>query len=256
MSVPPVDFQIHNSLFLVAHFHNMIIGGVVFGYFAGITYWFPKIFGFTLNERLGRYAFWCWLVGFLLAFVPLYILGIMGATRRLDHYDTSQGWQGLFIVAAVGVLVIAAGIGFQILQFAYSILKRNERRDLTGDPWNGRTLEWATTSPPPSYNFAVTPVITSRDAFWEQKHAKKSAPKIVEAITLPKNTGAGVIIAAFAFCVGFAAIWHILWLAVVGLVGIVATIIVRSTNEDTEIELSPTALRKLEAARLRKEYLS
>src|ERR1700748_596597 len=121
----------------------MIVGGVVFGFFAGLTYWFPKIFGFTLNERLGRYAFWCLFIGFLTAFVPLYILGLMGATRRLDHYDPSMGWQQLFIVAAVGVGFVLLGVGFQVLQLVYSIWKRNENRDLTGDPWDGRTLEWA-----------------------------------------------------------------------------------------------------------------
>jgi cytochrome o ubiquinol oxidase subunit I len=149
MSVPAIDYQVHNSLFLVAHFHMMIVGGVVFGYFAGLTYWFPKIFGFRLNERLGKYAFWCWFVGFLLAFVPLYILGLMGATRRLDHYDASLGWQPLFIVAGIGALTIALGVGFQVLQLIVSIKQRKQNLDTTGDPWNGRTLEWATTSPAP-----------------------------------------------------------------------------------------------------------
>jgi cytochrome o ubiquinol oxidase subunit 1 len=154
MSVPPADFQLHNSLFLVAHFHNMVIGGVVFGYFAGISYWFPKVFGFTLNERLGRYAFWCWIIGFATAFLPLYALGFMGATRRLDHYDSSMGWQSLFIVAGVGALIIGLGVVMQILQFIVSIKDRNKNRDTTGDPWNGRTLEWSTSSPAPVYNFA------------------------------------------------------------------------------------------------------
>ena len=149
LSVPSIDFQVHNSLFLVAHFHMMIVGGVVFGYFAGITYWFPKIFGFKLNERLGRYAFWCWSVGFTLAFVPLDILGLMGATRRLDHYDASLGWQGLFAVAGVGALIVGAGIGFQLLQFVVSFRQRRQNMDTTGDPWNGRTLEWSTASPVP-----------------------------------------------------------------------------------------------------------
>jgi len=134
MAVPPIDFQLHNSLFLVAHFHMMIVSGVLFGYFAGLSYWFPKAFGFKLNERLGKYTFWCWAVGFVLAFVPLYILGFMGATRRLDHYDASLGWQPLFIVAGVGVLVICLGVGFQILQLIVSIVQREKNRDVTGDP--------------------------------------------------------------------------------------------------------------------------
>ncbi len=255
LAVPPADFQLHNSLFLVAHFHTMIIGGVVFGYFAGLTYWFPKIFGFKLNERLGRYAFWCWLVGFVLAFGPLYILGLMGATRRLDHYDPSMGWQGLFIVAGVGVLVIGLGIAFQLLQFAYSIWKRNDNRDLTGDPWDGRTLEWSTPSPAPVYNFAIIPEVSERDAWWEIKHSKTKQPKpVYKPIHLPKNTPLGMIIAGFAFIFGFAVVWHIWWLVAVGLAGVIGSIIVRLNDEDTEYTLSAAEVEKIETAH-RKQYV-
>lgn len=249
MAIPPVDYQLHNSLFLVAHFHMMIVGGVVFGFFGGLTYWFPKIFGFSLNERLGRYAFWCWLVGFLLAFTPLYALGLMGATRRLDHYDASLGWQWLFIVAGIGALVVAAGIGFQILQLIVSVWQRKDNLDTTGDPWNGRTLEWSVPSPAPFYNFAVTPVVTERDAFWVVKHAHTVPPKPqYESITLPKNTAAGLIIADLAFVGSFAIIWHIWWLAPLALLGIIVTIIMRSFNEDTEYTLSAAKVAKLDAA--------
>ena len=151
LAVPPIDFQLHNSLFLVAHFHTMIVSGVLFGYFAGVTYWFPKFAGFRLNERFGRYAFWCWSVGFVLAFVPLYILGLMGATRRLDHYDASLGWQPLFIVAGIGATIAVSGVAFQLLQVAVSIRQRKSTTDKTGDPWNGRSLEWSTPSPVPVY---------------------------------------------------------------------------------------------------------
>ncbi len=167
MSIPGADFELHNSLFLVAHFHNMIIGGVLFGFFAGVAYWFPKVTGFRLNERLGKWAFWSWIVGFLLAFMPLYILGFMGATRRL--YVVDPAWQPLFIVAAVGVCVIFLALTFQVLQIVVSIRQRKQRLDLTGDPWNGRTLEWATSSPPPFYNFAVIPKVEGRDAWWIAK---------------------------------------------------------------------------------------
>jgi cytochrome o ubiquinol oxidase subunit 1 len=252
LAMPPADFQLHNSLFLVAHFHTMIIGGVVFGYFAGIAYWFPKVFGFRLNERLGRYTFWCWLVGFLLAFVPLYILGLMGATRRLDHYDPSMGWQGLFIVAAVGVGVIAIGIGFQLLQFATSIVLRRANKDRTGDPWNGRTLEWSVGSPAPEYNFATMPAVHERDAFWEMKQAAKASGKPVpapkyEAIRMPKNTPAGMFIAAFAFIFGFAFIWHIWWLTGIGFVGVVITLIVRLSDENTERIIPAAEVARIEA---------
>ncbi len=249
MAVPAIDFQVHNSLFLVAHFHTMIVGGVVFGFFAGLTYWFPKIFGFRLNERLGRYAFWCWFVGFLLAFLPLYILGLMGATRRLDHYDASLGWQGLFIVAGVGAMVIMAGIGFQILQLIVSIKQRHQNLDTTGDPWDGRTLEWATTSPAPVYNFALTPSVSERDAFWAMKRHKNTEEPAYEDIYLPKNTPMGLFIAGCAFVFGFAIVWHIWWLALVGLLGVITCIIVRISAEHTDYRLSAEKVAELEAGR-------
>ena len=246
MSVPAIDFQVHNSLFLVAHFHTMIIGGVLFGMFAGFSYWFPKFAGFKLNERLGRYAFWSWLVGFLLAFVPLYILGLMGATRRLDHYDASLGWQGLFVVAGVGVCFIALGIALQLLQLAVSIWKRNENR-VTGDPWDGRTLEWSTSSPPKEYNFAVIPEVASRDAFWEAKQAGKVTRSTkYEPITVPKNTPLGMVVAGFAFLVGFGTVWHIMWLAVLGLIGVIVTLLVRFSQDETERIISVDEIKLLE----------
>lgn len=250
MSVPAIDFQLHNSLFLVAHFHNMIIGGVLFGFFAGITYWFPKVFGFRLNERLGRYAVWCWIIGFLTAFLPLYVLGMMGATRRLDHYDPSMGWQGLFIVAGVGVAIICLGVFFQVLQLAYSIWKRKESLDTTGDPWDGRTLEWSVSSPAPEYNFAVVPTVTTRDAFWEMKQSQDQKKPVYKDIAVPKNTGLGLIIAGFAFLVGFGLIWHLFWLAAIGLVGVVVTLIVRSMDEETERIIPAAEVERIEKARM------
>jgi len=248
MAIPPADFQFHNSLFLVAHFHTMIVGGVVFGMFAAFNYWFPKFTGFKLNERLGRYSFWCWLVGFLLAFVPLYILGFMGATRRLDHYDPSLGWQGLFIVAGLGVGVICLGVGFQLLQIGVSIWKRNENRDVTGDPWGGRTLEWMTTSPPPEYNYALIPTVTERDEFWALKQRpKKAASAPLEPIIVPNNTAAGVYIGAFAFLFGFGFIWHIVWLIIVGLIGVIYSVLVRLSEDTTEHEISVNEIKKTEA---------
>ena len=247
MSVPAIDFQVHNSLFLVAHFHNMIIGGVLFGLFAGFTYWFPKFTGFMLNERLGRYAFWSWLVGFLLAFVPLYILGLMGATRRLDHYDASLGWQGLFIVAGVGVAFIALGIFLQLLQLVVSIWKRNENR-VSSDPWGGRTLEWSTSTPPKEYNFAMVPIVSSRDEFWEMKQKGQKLPVSHEPITVPKNSSLGMIVAGFAFLVGFGAVWHMAWLAIIGLVGVIVALLVRFSQDETERVISVQEIKQMERA--------
>lgn len=235
MAVPGIDYQVHNSLFLVAHFHNMIIGGVLFGVFAGFTYWWPKFTGFMLHEGLGKAAFWCWLLGFLFAFIPLYILGFMGAVRRLDHYDASLGWQGLFIVAGLGVMLILLGVLFQIVQIAYSIWKHKELA-VGPDPWDGRTLEWSTSTPIAEYNFATLETINDRDAYWEMKRANHKPSTKYTDIALPKNTGFGVYIAAAAFIVGFAVIWHIWWLALVGLVALIGIVIASTLRDDEESE--------------------
>jgi len=252
MSVPAADFQFHNSLFLVAHFHNMIIGGVLFGAFAGFAYWFPKFTGFVLNERIGKWAFWSWLVGFILAFGPLYILGFMGAVRRLDHYDPSLGWQGLFIVAGVGVAVIALGVFFQVLQIVVSIIQRKKNR-VGPDPWNARTLEWATHTPTPEYNFAVIPKVTERDAFWEMKKNPSKKKPAYEDIWVPKSSGVGAIIGLFALGFGVAAVWHIWWLLVLSLVAVIVLVIVKLTDDDVERKLSAEEIEEEEKKLIAKE---
>ncbi len=234
----------------------MIIGGVVFGYFAGLTYWFPKIFGFRLNEKWGVYAFWCWLIGFLLAFMPLYILGLMGATRRLDHYEASTGWQGLFVVSAIGLCIILLGVGFQILQLGMSLKDRAKNRDKTGDPWKGRTLEWATASPPVGYNFATLPIITGRDAFWELKKSKAPDKIKYSPISVSKNTPLALFIAISAFLASFGLVWHIFWLALLSLLAILACLVIRSTNEHTEKVLSVKDIEIIEGLTpARRKYL-
>jgi len=246
LAIPPADFQLHNSLFLVAHFHNVIIGGVVFGAFAGYTYWFPKAFGFRLHEGLGRAVFWCWFVGFWLAFLPLYVLGLAGATRRMQHYPETR-WQPLMIVAFVGALVILAGIVLTVVQLAVSIRQRERRRDATGDPWDGRTLEWATPSPPPAWNFAALPQVDGLDAFWEAKRCKGGLLPRADAqgdgvLQMPRPSALVVVLAFFAFVSGFALVWHIGWLALSGLLGMVAACGWRAWRLDTEIEVSPEEL--------------
>jgi cytochrome o ubiquinol oxidase subunit 1 len=248
LGIPPADFQLHNSLFLIAHFHTMVIGGVLFGIFAGFTYWFPKVTGIKLNERLGKYAFWFWLIGFWVSFGPLYILGLMGATRRLDQYSPSTGWQPLFIVSLVGFVLICIGTTFLIVQIVVAIRQRKEYI-ASSDPWNGRTLEWATSSPPPFYNFALIPKVTSRDAFWEMKKEKKHEKAEFEEIEMPKGTAIGIYIACLAFLLGFGMVWHIFWLAVISAIGIVVCIVVRTFNEDTEYVVSAREVAKIEAER-------
>lgn len=247
MSVPGIDFQAHNSLFLIAHFHTVIIGGVVFGFFAGYTYWFPKFIGFKLNERLGTYAFWFWFIGFLLAFMPLYLLGFMGATRRLNHYDASTGWQPLFIAAAIGFVLIFIGFCYQIRQLYVSIKERDQNRDTTGDIWNGRTLEWSTSSPPPFYNFAFTPEVHERDAFWAMKQAKTPPPSgPYKDIHMPKNTSIGFFIGLFSCIFGFAIVWHMFWLVGLTLLAILVSIIVRLYTTDIDYYVTAKEVEQIE----------
>ncbi|ARW82972.1 MULTISPECIES: cytochrome o ubiquinol oxidase subunit I [Aeromonas] len=247
LSVPAANFVLHNSLFLIAHFHNVIIGGVVFGCFAGITYWFPKAFGFTLDETWGKRSFWFWIVGFFVAFMPLYVLGFMGMTRRVSQ-QLDPAFHPWLVVAAVGAGLIAIGVLCQVIQVVVSIRDREKNRDLTGDPWGGRTLEWATSSPPPFYNFAIEPTITGLDAFWEAKQngTAYQQPKQYAPIHMPKNTGAGVIIAGFSALFGFAMIWHIWWMAIAAFVAMIATWIIHSFNDDVDYYVQVDEIERIE----------
>jgi cytochrome o ubiquinol oxidase subunit 1 len=250
LAVPPADFMLHNSLFLVAHFHNVIIGGVLFGMFAGYTFWFPKAFGFRLDERLGKAAFWCWFVGFYLAFMPLYVVGLMGMTRRMQHYDVPE-WRPWLLIAALGAAVILAGLAFQIAQLVVSIRHREELRDTTGDPWNGRSLEWSTASPPPAFNFAVLPQIEGSDAYWETKQralAQQALPDepAYQDIELPRNSATGFVCAFFATFLGFALIWHIWWLAAAAFVGAYATFVAFAWRDRTEYRIPAAEVARID----------
>ena len=252
LAVPPADFVLHNSLFLVAHFHNVIIGGVLFGGFAGYSYWFPKAFGFRLHEGLGKAAFWCWIVGFYVAFMPLYVLGLMGMTRRMQHYDV-PAWHPWLIVAAFGAAIILAGICLQVAQLIVSIRRREELRDLTGDPWNGRSLEWATPSPPPAFNFAVFPNIEGGEAYWGLKQQALEQRKLSDEpeytdIEMPRNSPTGFISAFFATIMGFALIWHIWWMVAVAFVGAFATFVVFAWRDQVEYEISADEVARIDRA--------
>ncbi|MDE3055288.1 MAG: cbb3-type cytochrome c oxidase subunit I [Verrucomicrobiota bacterium] len=235
LSSPPVDYQVHNSLFLIAHFHGMVIGGVLFGFFCAFTYWFPKFTGLALDEKLNRYAFWCWFLGFLIAFMPLYMLGFMGATRRLSHYEASTGWHPLFVLVGIGALIILAGALIQTYGL-YTVLRYPERhRVRSSDPWNARTLEWWAHSPPPVYNFAILPIVGSIDPLWAKK--KGEAPEqsgIYEPIPIPNNTGIPFLIGAFALVFTFAITWEVYWLSLLSFVAIAIALIVRLSGPDTQ----------------------
>lgn len=252
-AIPPADFVLHNSLFLIAHFHNVIIGGVLFGVFAGYNYWFPKAFGFTLDERLGKAAFWCWLAGFYLAFMPLYAVGLLGMTRRMQHYDVAA-WRPWLNIAMVGAILILFGIGFQIAQLVVSIRTRASRVDLTGDPWHGRSLEWATPSPPPTFNFPVLPNVEGEEAYWGIKQRAIETHQLAQepeyrAIEMPRNSPTGVVVAFFATITGFSMIWHIWWLVVLGLIGAFATFVVFAWRDVEEYEIPADEVARIDRAR-------
>lgn len=251
LAVPPADFVLHNSLFLIAHFHNVIIGGVLFGLFAGIYYWWPKAFGFRLDPFWGKVSFWCWVIGFYAAFMPLYVLGLMGVTRRLRVFEdpSLQIW---FQIAAVGAVLIAMGIGAFLVQIAVSILKRRQLVDVTGDPWDGRTLEWATSSPPPGYNFAFTPVIHDNDAWWDMKKRGYARPLDgYRPIHMPANTGTGVILAGISTALGFALVWHIWWLAALSFIGLLVVAISHTFNYNRDFHIPVEEVVRTENERTR-----
>lgn len=252
LAVPPADFVLHNSLFLVAHFHNVIIGGVLFGAFAGYAYWFPKAFGFRLHEGLGKASFWCWLIGFYVAFMPLYVLGLMGMTRRMQHYDVAD-WRPWLLIAAGGAAIIFAGIILQIAQLFVSIHRREELRDETGDPWNGRSLEWATPSPPPAFNFAVPPCVEGTDPYWRVKQralrqGKLSEEPAYKEIEMPRNTQTGFVSAFFAAIMGFALIWHIWWMVGLAALGAYATFVVFAWRDKDEYIIPAETVARIDRA--------
>ncbi|TPK28739.1 cytochrome o ubiquinol oxidase subunit I [Mesorhizobium sp. B2-5-3] len=253
LAVPPADFMLHNSLFLVAHFHNVIISGVLFAAFAGFTYWFPKAFGFRLHEGWGKAAFWVTLAGYILVFVPLYIVGLLGMTRRLQHIDMDM-WAPWLVVAAFGIVVMIVGASCQITQLVVSIRHRDELRDETGDPWDGRSLEWSTSSPPPVFNYARLPHVENEEPYWTIKQRamdeqSQETEEDYEAIEMPRNSPTGFVTAFFSTLIGFALIWHIWWLAVVGFIGAYATFVVFAWREHGDYEIPADEVGRIDLDR-------
>lgn len=257
LAVAPADYQYHNSYFLIAHFHQVLIGGTVFGLFAGMYYWWPKMFGFLLDERLGKWAFWFFNIGFYVCFLPQYALGFMGMTRRISTYPAGLGWAVPNFVSTIGAYLMGIGFLFLVVEILYSF--RHGERDLTGDPWNGRTLEWSLPSPAPHYNFAVIPTITGRDAWWmvKQGKAKKSdllpEKKHIKPIHMPNNSGRPFLMAVAFFVGGIGLVFGSLPLDILGGLGVGYTLLRRSFEYDTdhyipvdEVVRTETALGRLD----------
>jgi cytochrome o ubiquinol oxidase subunit 1 len=253
LAVPPADFQLHNSLFLVAHFHNTIIGGVLFAALAGLTYWWPKAFGFTLDERWGKAAFWCNFLGFYLTFMPLYIAGLLGMTRRMQHYDQPE-WYPWMLVAGAGTLLLLIGAVCQVWQLVSSIRTRAQRTEPTGDPWDGRNLEWSTPSPPPVFNYAVLPNVRDQEPYWDMKQRAIEAGRLLskepdyQAIEMPRNSPTGVVTAFFATVIGFSMIWHIWWLAIMGFIGAYATFVVFAWRDVAHVVIPADEVARIDRA--------
>jgi cytochrome o ubiquinol oxidase subunit 1 len=252
LAVPPADFVLHNSMFLVAHFHHVIVGGVVFALLAAIAYWWPKAFGFRLHEGWGRAAFWFGFVGFYVTFMPLYVVGILGMTRRLQHYDVPE-WRSWILISGFGVVILVGAVICQVAQLVVSIVRKDALRDVTGDPWDGRTLEWATPSPPPVFNFAVLPQVKDAEYYWEAKRRAREAAHLGKEpdytpVEMPRNSPTGFVCAFFATVIGFALIWHIWWLMIVGLVGAYATFVVFAWRDVPEYAIPAEEVARIDRA--------
>lgn len=251
LAVAPADYQYHNSYFLIAHFHQVLIGGPVFGLLAGMYYWWPKMFGFQLNERLGRWAFWLFNIGFYVCFMPQYVLGFMGMTRRVYTYPAGLGWTPYNFISSIGAYLMGIGFLFIVIQVLYSI--KHGDRDTTGDPWNGRTLEWSIPSPAPHYNFAHIPEVKERDAWWYMKQRGESVADLnrtrsFEPIHMPKNSAKPFFMALFFFIAGFGFVFNWLVLAGVGLLGVIICMILRSLDRHTDYHIPVDEIVRTETA--------
>ncbi|MCF8566756.1 cytochrome aa3 quinol oxidase subunit I [Alicyclobacillus tolerans] len=251
LAAAPADYQYHNSYFLIAHFHQVLIGGVVFGMLAGMYYWWPKMFGHILDERIGRWAFWFFNIGFYVTFIPQYLLGLMGMTRRIYVYPTGMGWSALNLISTIGAYMMAIGFVLIVADVVYSI--RFGVRDVTGDPWDGRTLEWSLPSPAPHYNFARIPVIKARDAWWYEKEQAKKGVKEqdlepLQPIHMPLNSGRPFILGVLFFLVGFGFVFNWYVLAALGLFGVLIALLRRSLEYNTDYFIPVDEVKRTEMA--------
>ncbi|WP_025114589.1 cytochrome aa3 quinol oxidase subunit I [Lysinibacillus fusiformis] len=231
LAMASADYQYHNTMFLVAHFHYVLIPGTVFGVLAGYHYWWPKMFGFRLNEKLGKTAFWFIAISFNVTFFPLFILGLDGYARRMYTYSESTGYGPLNMLSFVGALGLAVGFALIVYNIYYSWkhMPRNEKADV----WEGRTLEWATHSPVPEYNFAVVPTVTRLDEFWfAKKEGRDITAGKIEKIHMPNNTGTPFWMSGFFFLAAFFAVFNLWVPAIISMLGVFGFMIHRSFEKD------------------------
>ncbi|WP_019003895.1 cytochrome aa3 quinol oxidase subunit I [Cohnella laeviribosi] len=245
LAMAAADYQYHNTYFLVAHFHYVLIAGTVFACFAGFHYWYPKMFGHKLNEKIGKWCFWLFMIGFNVCFMPMYFLGLAGMPRRIYTYDPESGWFSLNFVATIGAFLMGAAFILLVYNIYYSI--RRQKPEVSGDPWDGRTLEWATDGAiPPHYNFAVIPKVTGLDAFWRLKK-EKQRERIDDAILpihMPSHSGKPFMMSVFFFISGFGLVFEWFWMGIVGAVGVLVIMILRSLECDKGYYVSVEEIKR------------
>ncbi|MDM5201497.1 cytochrome aa3 quinol oxidase subunit I [Fictibacillus enclensis] len=249
LAMAAADYQYHNTYFLVAHFHYVLIAGTVFSCFAGLVFWYPKMFGYKLNERIGKWVFWVFNIGFNVCFIPQFILGLDGMPRRVYTYSAASGWGNMNMLSTVGGFLM--GVAFLILVYNFYFSFRYSERENTGDSWGlGRTLEWATTSAvPPHYNFAVTPTVDSFDPLIKMKRNNVDLkPKIedIKKIHMPDNSGVPFFMASFFFVAGFGLVFEWYWMGIVGLIGVFITLIIRSFDKNEGYYVSEEEIKETE----------
>ena len=248
LAMAAANYQYHNTYFFVAHFHYVLIAGTVFACFAGLVYWYPKMFGHKLNERIGKWVFWLFTIGFNICFFPQYFLGLDGMPRRIYTYSEESGWGPLNMISTVGGFMM--GIAFLVLVYNIYYSFRYEPREKTGDAWNGRTLEWSTPSAmPPFYNFAKIPVVKGLDHFWNEKQNKEIKPlttQDLQKIHMPNNSGVPFVMASFFFVSGFGLVFEWYWMAIIGLIGVLATLVIRSFDYNNGYYVSVEEIKETE----------
>ncbi|MEK4565114.1 cytochrome aa3 quinol oxidase subunit I [Alkalihalobacillus sp. FSL R5-0424] len=247
LAMAAADYQYHNTYFLVSHFHYVLIAATVFACFAGFIYWYPKMFGHKLNERIGKWFFWIFVAGFNICFFPQYFLGLDGMPRRIHIYGVEDGWFALNFISTVGAFIM--GLAFIILVYNIYYSFRYSPRETTGDAWGGRTLEWATSSAiPPHYNFAKVPEVTAMDPYWDMKEKGIDPNKIdkYEKIHMPSNTAVPFIMGCFMFLAGFGLVFEWFWMGIVGAIGIFACMAYRSFDYDDGYYVSVEEIEETE----------